>query len=77
MNILYYCEKCGEPVYNKFGSGRFCSRACANSHIQTDEINAKRSKTLLDRYSDRHFDRYSICKVCGKKFKLFTNSYGK
>ena len=75
--ILYYCKKCGKPVYEKFGSGKFCSRSCANSHVQTKEINEKRSKTLSQRYLDRHVDRYSICKICGKKFKLPINSYGK
>lgn len=75
--ILYYCKKCGKPVYEKFGSGKFCSRSCANSHVQTKEINEKRSKTLSQRYLDRHVDRYSICKICGKKFKLPINSRGK
>lgn len=43
MEPLYYCERCGKPVYEKFGSGRFCSRACANSRIQDKETNTKRS----------------------------------
>ena len=41
------CEKCGKIMTEYYGSGRFCSRFCANSHIQTDEINEKRSKTLI------------------------------
>lgn len=40
------CEKCGKVMTSKFGSGRFCSRACANSHIQTEEINLKRSNQI-------------------------------
>lgn len=39
------CEKCGKVMISKFGSGRFCSRACANSREQTPEVNSKRSKT--------------------------------
>ena len=35
--IPYYCEKCGKLVEEKYGSGRFCSRKCANSHILTHE----------------------------------------
>ncbi len=35
--IPYYCEKCGKLVKEKYASGRFCSRKCANSHILTQE----------------------------------------
>lgn len=42
----YYCKKCGKLVTKKFGSGIFCSRKCANSHIQTDEQNKRRSIKL-------------------------------
>ena len=42
----YHCEKCGKLVTKKFGSGKFCSRKCANSHIQTNEQNKRRSETL-------------------------------
>lgn len=28
--ILYYCEQCNNPVYEKFGSGKYCSRTCSN-----------------------------------------------
>ena len=31
------CEKCGKIMIEKYGSGRFCSKSCANSHIKTDE----------------------------------------
>lgn len=44
--IKYICEKCGKLVIEKFGSGRFCSRKCANSHIQTKEQNERRSIKL-------------------------------
>lgn len=62
MNVLYYCEKCGAPVFNKFGSGRFCSRKCANSHIMTDEIKSNISKGLNKETDCK-------CNYCGKKFK--------
>lgn len=50
------CEKCGRLMTEKFGSGRFCSRSCANSHEQTEEINSKRRKTLT---------RQRFCCICG------------
>ena len=32
-----------------YGSGRFCSRFCSNSHIQTDEQNLKRSRSAKNK----------------------------
>lgn len=40
------CEHCGKLMTTKFGSGRFCSRECANSRIQTDVQNSKRREKL-------------------------------
>ena len=33
-NEQHHCEHCGKLMLEKYGSGRFCSRSCANSHIQ-------------------------------------------
>jgi hypothetical protein len=41
------CERCGEVMTVKFGSGRFCSRACANAREHSDETKAKISKSLI------------------------------
>lgn len=38
---MYICEKCGKEVTEKFGSGRFCSKSCANSRIRADETKQK------------------------------------
>jgi hypothetical protein len=35
------CENCGKIMTEKFGSGRFCSRACANSRVRTAEVKEK------------------------------------
>ena len=40
------CEKCGKVMTEKYGSGRFCSRSCANSHVQTKEVNMKRANKI-------------------------------
>ena len=42
----HICEHCGKVMLTKFGSGRFCSRACANSREQTEEMCWKKSATL-------------------------------
>ncbi len=40
------CERCGKIMTEKFGSGRFCSRACANARDISDETREKISKSL-------------------------------
>lgn len=61
------CEKCGKEFNEDWRRDpgtrktpcRFCSRRCANSKVQTKEINEKRSKTLT-----RLNKRY--CSSCGR-----------
>ena len=40
--IMYICENCGKESTEKFGSGRFCSRSCANSRTFSDEAKQKK-----------------------------------
>lgn len=44
------CEKCGKIMTEKYGCGRFCSRACANSHDRTEESKKKTSEKLKVSY---------------------------
>lgn len=46
------CEKCDEYHDGTFGSGRFCSRKCANSREKTDEIRKRTSDTLKRAHID-------------------------
>jgi hypothetical protein len=41
------CKKCGKGHDGSFGSGKFCSRACANSRIRTEETKKKISEGVL------------------------------
>lgn len=41
------CNKCGKEHDGSFGSGKFCSRACANSRIRTEETKKKISEGIL------------------------------
>ena len=61
----------------KFGSGRFCCRACANSHIITNEQKEKISKTLREKVRPEKSPKTLItienynknpkhCSICGK-----------
>lgn len=39
--MSYICEHCGKEVFIKYGSGRFCSRACANARKHSEETKKK------------------------------------
>ena len=43
------CEKCGKIMTEKYGSGRFCSRSCANSHEHSEKTKEKIKYTLRNR----------------------------
>lgn len=47
------CEKCKSEHDGSFGSGRFCSRKCANSHIPSDDHRKKTSASLVGKSSNR------------------------
>ena len=66
MKALYLCAKCNKEVFVKFGSGKFCSRACANSRVISDETKYKISKTTASTVGgiSKFDERY--CIECGK-----------
>jgi len=71
----YICEKCGKLVTEKYGSGRFCSRACANSRIHNEEQKLNISKGVIKHYKSINKPISSdekICPICGKKY--YTNN---
>lgn len=69
---MYRCEKCNKKHDGIFGSGRFCSRSCANSRIRTNETKLKISRTLIETlcnsgYKKRYKRKYKkqiFCKHC-------------
>lgn len=73
---VHYCEKCGKELPHNYediyGTGRFCSRKCANSRSHSDETKAKLSKALKGKKAWNgglilvtHEKKY--CKTCGKE----------
>lgn len=71
-----HCEKCGKIMTEKYGSGRFCSRACANSREHSDETKAKLHKSLArtnhsinraDLARQAYAEQPKFCKVCGNQ----------
>lgn len=70
------CEKCGKVMIEKFGSGRFCSRACANSRKHSDETKVKLHKSLArtnhsinraELARQAYAEQPKFCKVCGNQ----------
>lgn len=61
------CETCGKEHDGSFGSGRFCSRSCANRKSHTEECNKKVSETLKKYFDElEKIDR--VCEKCGKVY---------
>jgi hypothetical protein len=58
------CEKCQKEHDGSFGSGRFCSRSCANSKERPFEVKRKISITLKNKPGVR-----STYKERSKKYK--------
>ena len=56
----HICEKCGKVMTEKYGSGRFCSRACANSR---DKSNIAKTTIRVTK-----IPKVYICENCKKEF---------
>ena len=77
-------------MIEKYGSGRFCSRACANSHSRSEESKLKVSNTIKKIILDRHPEQFilvedqlvkvkkseshRVCSVCGREISLNNKS---
>ena len=59
------CEKCKKEHDGSYASGRFCSRQCANSRIQTKEQNISRRLKLTK--TKKTF--INVCQYCNNDFK--------
>lgn len=70
----HQCEKCGRVMTVFYGSGRFCSRSCANTRQHSEETKAKIGKSGLNRVYKRDISKNIIsyernpnrCTQCGK-----------
>ena len=64
------CEHCGKIMTEFFGSGRFCSKACANSRTQSTQIKQKISDTLktsnkVSHKKTEYLKNPDTCSICG------------
>jgi hypothetical protein len=74
LTEAHVCEKCGAVMTSKFGSGRFCSRACANSRELTaktrDKIKSSMAaKPIKEKQPSSAYLNYiqnpKFCIICG------------
>lgn len=63
--MSYTCEKCGKITENKFGSGRFCSRACANTRTHSAETKERIRFGVIKQ-------TICNCQFCEKEFSTLT-----
>jgi hypothetical protein len=80
------CERCGKVMTEKFGSGRFCSKSCANSRDRSEETKRKISKSVSDTSQIKQVKQKNIeiyeenpkyCKICQEKIsydRRFSNT---
>lgn len=56
------CEKCGKIMTEKYGSGRFCCRACANSRLMSVDTKTKIATSLSENETVRvaHMKQHEI-----------------
>lgn len=80
-NEKHVCERCGKIMKVKYGSGRFCSKKCANSKKHTEITKQKmraatleivnqglhRGKIMHDEAVNKYNNSPKLCEVCGKE----------
>ena len=68
------CEKCGKIMTEKFGSGRFCSRNCANSRSHSVEIKNKISNSVKETYNTNEATKQKLYDLNrSRKEKYYNN----
>ena len=70
------CERCGKIMTEKYGSGRFCSKSCANSRKHSKETKEKISNKVHNNIGDNNTQHINAikqynsnpnyCVICGK-----------
>lgn len=61
------CERCGKIMTEKFGSGRFCSKSCANARTKDEESKLKVANTLHTKALLLYKQNPRFCATCGNE----------
>lgn len=62
LRLQKKCEHCGAVMTEKFGSGRFCSRSCANSRERTEEQKKKIGASVVTTYKSSGKEAQTIAR---------------
>ena len=78
LSEQHKCEKCGKVITEKYGSGRFCSKSCANSRQHSEETKNKMSIANKGKipYNKNKILSKTIyyCSICGKQLRRKTKT---
>ena len=64
------CGRCGTEHDGSVGSGRFCSRSCANSRERSDDVKAKVRAQLSGRTTGKAYVGENTCQYCKTAFSV-------
>ena len=64
------CEHCSKIMIEKFGSGRFCCKSCANSHVKSEESRQKTSDSTKKTYKNKTPQYYKDKEIKKKQTRL-------
>lgn len=70
------CIKCNNEHDGSFGSGKYCSRACANSRVRTEETKKRISEGVKasEKFAKGNQKRFVDYKELGKKLKQIADN---
>jgi Zn finger protein HypA/HybF involved in hydrogenase expression len=70
------CIKCNNEHDGSFGSGKYCSKACANSRVRTEETKKKISEGVKTsvKFVEGNKQRFVDYKQLGKKLKQIADN---
>ena len=70
------CIKCNKEHDGSFGSGKYCSRACANSRVRTEETKKKISEGVKTsvKFVEGNKQKFVDYKELGKKLKQIADN---
>ena len=77
LSEAHKCEHCKKVMTEKFGSGRFCSRSCANTRSHSDESKQKIRNTLNKTFESQQkppIRDKKICKLCSSQISSYNKT---
>lgn len=67
LSEQHKCEKCGKIMTEYYGSGRFCSRKCANTRNLSEYTRQAIKDSLCKTFESCYNENPNYCMVCGNK----------